>query len=106
MEKWRKEYRELSKQTKDLEIVHKKLMNELKSKQPHESVEPVKITRSVGLQVKLVEISSGTTPIKRKSVTRVSDMSPQTPNLPPGLINKTPQKTPPTPVRQQPRVGE
>lgn len=67
LEKWRKEYRDLAKQTRDLEIVHKKLMDELKRRPSKpESVEPVKITRSVGLQVKLYDAASAASPMKRR----------------------------------------
>lgn len=54
IESLRKDMQQLTKQTKDLEIVNKKLMNELKGQNGKQKpLVPLKITRSVGLQVKL-----------------------------------------------------
>lgn len=59
MEFWKKESTAMSKQVKDLEIVNKKMLNELKLRQDKDAPPvPVKITRSVGLQVKLESVSS------------------------------------------------
>lgn len=59
MEYWKKETASMAKQVKDLEIVNKKLLNELKLKQDKDVPPvPVKITRSVGLQVKLETLST------------------------------------------------
>lgn len=50
----RKDIQQLSKQARDLDIVNKKLMNELKTLNGKQKpLVPLKITRSVGLQVKL-----------------------------------------------------
>ncbi|CAH0546607.1 unnamed protein product [Brassicogethes aeneus] len=50
----RKDVTQLTKQARDLEIVNKKLMNELKVQNGNKKpLVPLKITRSVGLQVKL-----------------------------------------------------
>lgn len=50
----RKDLQQLSKQCKDLDIVNKKLMNELKTQNVMKKpLVPLKITRSVGLQVRL-----------------------------------------------------
>lgn len=54
IENLRKDVQQLSKQTRDLDIVNKKLMNELKLQNGNKKpLVPLKITRSVGLQVKL-----------------------------------------------------
>lgn len=54
MEFWKKETTSMSKQVKDLEIVNKKMLNELKMRdEKNTPLVPVKITRSVGLQVRL-----------------------------------------------------
>lgn len=59
MDFWKKETAAMTKQVKDLEIVNKKLLNELKLKQDSDtSPVPVKITRSVGLQVKMETYST------------------------------------------------
>lgn len=53
-EQLRKDIQQLSKQARDLDIVNKKLMNELKTQNGKQKpLVPLKITRSVGLQVKL-----------------------------------------------------
>lgn len=54
IENLRKDLQQLTKQTRDLDIVNKKLMNELRAQNgPKKPLVPLKITRSVGLQVKL-----------------------------------------------------
>ncbi|ENN76733.1 hypothetical protein YQE_06798, partial [Dendroctonus ponderosae] len=54
IENIRKDLQQLSKQCKDLEIVNKKLMGELKNQNAaKKAVMPLRITRSVGLQVRL-----------------------------------------------------
>lgn len=54
MDFWKKETTAMAKQVKDLEIVNKKMLNELKLRHEKDTPPvPVKITRSVGLQVKL-----------------------------------------------------
>lgn len=59
MEFWKKESAAMTKQVRDLEIVNKKMLNELKlSKEKETPTVPVKITRSVGLQVKLETMTS------------------------------------------------
>lgn len=59
MEFWKKETVAMTKQVKDLEIVNKKMLNELKIRQEKDAPPvPVKITRSVGLQVKLENVTS------------------------------------------------
>lgn len=53
-EQLRRDIQQLTKQARDLDIVNKKLMNELKSQNGKQKpLVPLKITRSVGLQVKL-----------------------------------------------------
>lgn len=55
IESMRKEMQQLSKQVRDLEIVNKKLMNDVKQHQQgltQKPLNPLRITRSVGLQVK------------------------------------------------------
>lgn len=93
VEVWRKEYNILAKQLKDLDVVNKKLLNELKVRTDRPII-PVKITRSVGLQVKMLEPSAG--PSSKKRASRGSDVS-----TTPTHKNRTPVKsTPPTqPVR-------
>lgn len=106
LEKWRKEYRDLAKQTRDLEIVHKKLMDELKRRPSKpESVEPVKITRSVGLQVKLYEAVSAASPMKRR-FSRGQE-TPQNNNTPViSQVGKPATRTTATPTPQrQPKVS-
>ncbi|XP_049819607.1 activating transcription factor 7-interacting protein 1 isoform X2 [Aethina tumida] len=54
IETLRKDVAQLAKQARDLEIVNRKLMNEIKSQTGTDKpLVPLKITRSVGLQVKL-----------------------------------------------------
>lgn len=54
IETMRKDVQQLTKQARDLEIVNKKLMNDLKQHNTtNKPLSPLKITRSVGLQVKL-----------------------------------------------------
>lgn len=54
IENLRKDLQQLTKQTRDLDIVNKKLMNELRTQNgTKKPLVPLKITRSVGLQVKL-----------------------------------------------------
>lgn len=69
-EMWRKEYTSLAKQMKDLDVVNKKLLNELKIRTEKPLV-PVKITRSVGLQVRIPE-NNATSSTKKRSL-RSSD---------------------------------
>lgn len=53
VEMWRKEVVQLTKQARDLEIVNKRLLHEVRLKNEREKpLIPVKITRSVGLQVR------------------------------------------------------
>jgi hypothetical protein len=53
IETMRREIQQLTKQARDLEIVNKKLMNDLKQQTATQKpLNPLKITRSVGLQVK------------------------------------------------------
>lgn len=53
IESMRKEIQQLTKQGRDLEIVNKKLINDLKQQNTSQKpLSPLKITRSVGLQVK------------------------------------------------------
>ncbi|XP_072390537.1 uncharacterized protein [Diabrotica undecimpunctata] len=77
----RKEVQQISKQAKDLDIVHKKLMNDIRIHGTSKPLVPLKITRSVGLQVKL-NVSED--PNKRKSFTV------------PAATNKPPTTTPNT----------
>lgn len=70
VEVWRKEYNVLAKQLKDLDVVNKKLLNELKVR-TDKPIVPVKITRSVGLQVRL----EGNPPCAKKRTSRSSDVS-------------------------------
>ncbi|XP_015833839.1 activating transcription factor 7-interacting protein 1 isoform X1 [Tribolium castaneum] len=59
IETMRKEILQLTKQARDLEIVNKKLMNDLKQHNATQKpLSPLKITRSVGLQVKFTPVSS------------------------------------------------
>lgn len=105
LEKWRKEYRDLAKQTRDLEIVHKKLMDELKRRPSNpESIEPVKITRSVGLQVKLYDASSVGSPMKRRFSRGQETPQSNVPVI--SQINKPATRTAVTPTQQrQPKVS-
>nr|XP_023026555.1 activating transcription factor 7-interacting protein 1-like [Leptinotarsa decemlineata]XP_023026556.1 activating transcription factor 7-interacting protein 1-like [Leptinotarsa decemlineata]XP_023026557.1 activating transcription factor 7-interacting protein 1-like [Leptinotarsa decemlineata]XP_023026558.1 activating transcription factor 7-interacting protein 1-like [Leptinotarsa decemlineata] len=75
IENLRKDVQQLTKQARDLEIVNKKLINELgqNGKKP---LVPLRITRSVGLQVKL---NIGSEVINRRK---------------PSIVNTTPNRTP------------
>lgn len=89
MDFWKKETTAMAKQVKDLEIVNKKMLNELKLRQEKDTPPvPVKITRSVGLQVKLETISA-----KRisRSGSEVSHIS-QSPSK--SIINNATKATP------------
>ncbi|XP_056636952.1 myb-like protein X [Diorhabda sublineata] len=88
IESLRKDVQQLSKQTRDLDIVNKKLMTELRSHNNNQKpIVPLKITRSVGLQVKLNpnnELAS-----RRKSLpnTATPPRTPSTP-VPPNSVNR------------------
>lgn len=83
-EQLRKDIQQLSKQARDLDIVNKKLMNELKTQNGKQKpLVPLKITRSVGLQVKLTV--AGEQPRKR---------APNTPSRP-ATTTTTVASTPP-----------
>lgn len=84
----RKDVQQLTKQCRDLDIVNKKLMNELKVQNANKKpLVPLKITRSVGLQVKLntaVEQSRrnkpvATTPNRPSITTTATSVSSTTP---------------------------
>lgn len=88
IENLRKDVQQLSKQARDLDIVNKKLINELKGQNGKQKpLVPLKITRSVGLQVKLTV----STDQNRKR-------PPNTPNRP--NTNSTPSTTP---INNRPR---
>ncbi|CAH1989381.1 unnamed protein product [Acanthoscelides obtectus] len=95
IETLRKDMQALTKQARDLDIVNKKLMNELKiqnnGKKP---IVPLKITRSVGLQVKL---SNGVEPTRRKSTSTVATSSTPPKTAPSHVVNRarTVQSNPP-----------
>lgn len=68
LESMRKEMQQLSKQVRDLEIVNKKLMNDVKQHQQgltQKPLNPLRITRSVGLQVKFTSTIENT--VRRKA---------------------------------------
>lgn len=67
IETMRKELQQLTKQARDLEIVNKKLLNDLKQQNTTQKpLNPLKITRSVGLQVKFTPSSSFESTLKRR----------------------------------------
>ncbi|KAJ8922216.1 hypothetical protein NQ315_004153 [Exocentrus adspersus] len=79
IENLRKDLQQLTKQARDLDIVNKKLMNELRSQNGlKKPLVPLKITRSVGLQVKLnVPETNNNTSNRRKGP---APTPPRTPN--------------------------
>ncbi|XP_057652089.1 myb-like protein X isoform X2 [Diorhabda carinulata] len=88
IESLRKDVEQLSKQTRDLDIVNKKLMTELQSHNNNQKpIVPLKITRSVGLQVKLNTYTKLT--FRRKSLpnTATPPRTPSTP-VPPIAVNR------------------
>lgn len=87
IENLRKDLAQLTKQTRDLDIVNRKLMNEMKAQHVNQKpLVPLKITRSVGLQVKL---NLGTeTVTRRKSYTTNTPRTPNTPTTPNNVINR------------------
>lgn len=108
MEFWKKETTAMAKQVKDLEVVNKKMLNELKLRHEKDApLIPVKITRSVGLQVKLEAVST-----KRATSRGGSEMRHVVPQSPmtirhtySGNNTKTPVKTVTTEVvRRQTKV--
>ncbi|VEN64303.1 unnamed protein product [Callosobruchus maculatus] len=87
IENLRKDLQTLSKQARDLDIVNKKLMNELKTQNNGKKpIVPLKITRSVGLQVKL---NMGAEPTRRKSTTTTATSSTPTKTASSPLVNRT-----------------
>lgn len=89
IETLRKDLQQLTKQARDLDIVNKKLINELKGQNGKQKpLVPLKITRSVGLQVKLTVSNEQT----RKR-------APNTPNRP-NVTNSTST----TPSNNRPRT--
>nr|CAH7747416.1 unnamed protein product [Callosobruchus chinensis] len=72
IENLRKDLVTLAKQARDLDVVNKKLMNELKQQHGKKPLVPLKITRSVGLQVK---INMSVEPTRRKSTSTSSTSS-------------------------------
>lgn len=102
MEFWKKETTAMAKQVKDLEIVNKKMLNELKIRQEKDTPPvPVKITRSVGLQVKLETVSA-------KRLSRSGSETSQTPSSPLKVsstnVMKTILKSPSPQVNRQNKV--
>lgn len=94
---WRKEAIVVAKQTRDLKIVHERLMADLKTmkEQTGKPLVPVKITRSVGLQaiienpskVRQSPVVNGNSPLQQRATTT----NPATPKV----------TTPATQTRQQ-----
>ncbi|XP_056646747.1 uncharacterized protein LOC130451629 [Diorhabda sublineata] len=87
IESLRKDVQELSKQTRDLDIVNKKLMTELQSHNNNQKpIVPLKITRSVGLQVKLTSFREL---ISRRRTLPYMTILPRTPStpVPPNAVN-------------------
>ncbi|KAK9882680.1 hypothetical protein WA026_022731 [Henosepilachna vigintioctopunctata] len=111
----RKEQSVLTKQIKDLEIVNKKLMHEVKHHSGVKPIIPVKITRSVGLQVRMAQ--GNDQPVYKRRLSQVTPQKAQTAiqnpitnnrnvritpnnNVTRQLLPKSPQK-PTTPVLSQ-----
>lgn len=91
IESLRKDVQQLSKQNRDLEIVHKKLINEMKGPNSKQKpLVPLKITRSVGLQVKL---AMNADPLKKRA--------PATPNRSSPITNTVSSSTTPVNSRQR-----
>ncbi|XP_044747340.1 activating transcription factor 7-interacting protein 1 [Coccinella septempunctata] len=112
IETLRRDQTVLTKQIKDLEIVNKKLMNEILASNGIKPVLPVKITRSVGLQVRLPTANDPNL-AKRRSLptphkitaTQTQASTPKTRNVPNNIPNRTimqpsPQKQPTTLLTQ------
>ncbi|XP_044271964.1 activating transcription factor 7-interacting protein 1 isoform X2 [Tribolium madens] len=98
IETMRKEILQLTKQARDLEIVNKKLMNDLKQHNTTQKpLSPLKITRSVGLQVKFTPVSSFEA--KRRATT-----NPPVPNqkVPVPVPAARSPRSAPTPVQNPP----
>lgn len=100
----RKKTAHLSKQLEDISTVTNRLQIDLQQKD--RPVAPVKITRSVGLQVAMPSsaakrLTTVTTPTATTPVTKKFKQKPPTTNVvtkTPPVINKTPVKVPPKPV--------
>ncbi|XP_066151293.1 activating transcription factor 7-interacting protein 1-like isoform X2 [Euwallacea fornicatus] len=81
IEALRKDLNQLTKQCKDLEIVNKKLMNELRNQNGMKKpLVPLKITRSVGLQVRLNPATEVVNQNRRRQTM---------PNTPPKVVTPT-----------------
>lgn len=100
----RKKTAHLSKQLEDISTVTNRLQIDLQQKD--RPVAPVKITRSVGLQVAMPSgpakrLTTAITPTATTPVTKKFKQKPPTTNVvskTPPVINKTPAKIPPKPV--------
>lgn len=100
IEMWRKEATQLTKQARDLEIVNKRLLHEVRLKNERDKpLIPVKITRSVGLQVRsdsnmVNSIISPKRRVTRSQVTPAPSTTPPTNS--PKQINRFPPNRPNT----------
>ncbi|XP_076263162.1 fibronectin-III type domain-containing protein windei [Rhynchophorus ferrugineus] len=99
IEGMRKDLQQLIKQSKDLEIVNKRLMNELKVQSVHNKpLVPLKITRSVGLQVRLNPGSESPVQMRRRQP--LNNPPPKQVAVGPVLNKNKPPSQPPSVVRQ------
>lgn len=106
-EMWRKEVAQLSKQARDLEIVNKRLLHEVRLKNEREKpLVPVKITRSVGLQVRSDMlpnvVASKQRRLNRSPATATPAFSPKQPVRSP-LVNNSNNRINKLPVQNRPQ---